>query len=458
MRAFEQDDELVGRTYHGRPNDFTSADQFAVHGVVPENFTEIDKLKIGADLTENNRFYTNMFRGNTHNRYRDTDRGFWGVDMRLTNSTFDSLRVTAYGKYYEDFGELPTFFPEDPLFNNPPSAEVRHPVNRQWLKAGLKGRWRPFQDSYRLRGLAVVSGYEYKQLERQFVTYEVEGAGPEPFVFTQPDTFTHAFNVGLENRWSACFDTYLRYRMVATDDPMYGVREADEQVVDDPDVVSTGLSAFNSNLPTQEDRFEIGGTWSPTYNFMLGAMVGVEMLDHRSDLAWFDEDNYPITVTAWYAPTCAWSVSGALGFYQNNIAQDITYGNGHTSWRGDEGQDILRTDYTGRSDVVTLATQYALTSRLTLSGDFQFVRGRNTWVVPDGQTADDPPEPVDFTSLPTYSAVIVETTRFGAGLDYELGCNASCYFKYMYYDYNDISGNIFSGSYHSLLGGLAARF
>lgn len=459
MRAFEQDDELVGRTYAGRPNNFINADQFANHAVVPENFTEIDKLKIGADLSENNRYYVNMFHGNTHNRYRDTDRGFWGVDMRLTNTTYRGLRGTMYAKYYEQNSDLPTVFPEDPLFQDPPSAEVRRPVTRQQLKAGLKGRWRPFVDSCNWKGLALVSGYEYKQLERQFVTYEVEGSGADPFVFTQPDTFSHAFNVGTEMRWSRCFDTYLRYRMVTTDDPLYGVRESDEVIIDDPNITSAGLSAFNTNQPTQEDRIELGGTWSPTHNFMLGAMVGFEMLNHRSEYATFDEDNIPVTLTAWYAPTCAWSLSGALGFYQNLIEQDITYGNGHLSGYGNEAQDILKTDYTGRSDVITLASHYVLTKRVTLNGDFQFVRGQNTWYVPDGTSAPPPPTtPVDFSELPTYSAVIIETTRFGAGFDYELGYNANLFFKYMYYDYQDKNGNVFSGSYHSVLGGLAARF
>ena len=459
MRAFEQNDELVGRTYAGRPNDFINGDQYATQAVVPENFTEIDKLKIGGDLNCDNRYYVNMFHGNTHNRYRDTDRGFWGMDMRLTNTTFDGFRGTMYAKYYEQNSDLPTVFPEDPLFQNPPSTEVRRPVTRQSLKAGLKGRYTPFRQSHFWKGLALVSGYEYKQLERQFVTYEVAGSGANPFVFTQPDTFSHAINIGSEMRWSKSFDSYLRYRMVTTDDPIYGVRESDEVVIDDPNVISSGLSAFNTNQPTQEDRIELGGTWMPAHNFMLGAMVGLEWMNHRSDFARFDENNFPVTLTAWYAPTCAWSLSGALGFYQNNVDQDITYGNGHTSSRGNEAQDILATDYTGRSDVITLASHYALTKRLTLNGDFQFVRGQNTWYVPNGTSAPPPPTtPVDFSELPTYSAVIIETTRFGAGFDYELGHQSSVFFKYMFYDYQDKNGDVFSGTYHSVLGGLAARF
>jgi hypothetical protein len=245
--------------------------------------------------------------------------------------------------------------------------------------------------------------------------------------------------------------------MVTTDDPLIGIRESDANVTDEEingGFSNSGVTALNTKLPTQQDIVELGGTWLPAQNFMLGATVGLEMTNHRSNYAWFEEDNYPIALTAWYAPTPAWSVSGVLAFYSNWIDQDVTIGNG----RGSEGQDTLLSDYTGRSDVITLASNYALTERLSLYGDFQFVRGQNTWFVPNGTSTDDPPVPVDYASLPTYSAVIVETTRFGAGIDYELGCNTSCFFKYMYYDYNDKSADIFSGSYHMFLGGLASRF
>lgn len=447
MRGFEQDDEVVTRSYVTHPGEITPGVQHP-YGVVAENYTEIDKIKIGADISENNQFYANMFNGNTHNEYRETDRGFWGVDLRLTNTSLEDLRLTGYAKHYEDDGQVPTFHPEADQFLPPVdlAAEVRHPVNRQWTTAGLKGRWTPLEDSYRWRGLAFTGGYEYKELQRQFVTYAITGS-PAPNTFTQPDTFRHCFDVGVEKRVSACFDTYLRYRMVNTDDPLYGVRESDRNF--DEDSPAGDVSAINTNQPTHQDEFELGGTWAPAENFMLGAQIGMEIWNHNSRFARFDEDSYPVTLTAWYAPTSRWSLSGALGFYSNFIDQDLSFG---IAASGADGQVTLPADYTGRADMVTLGTNYLLTKRLSVNGDFQFVRGENGWFVPNPSAA------ADYSTLPGFSAVVVETLRFGAGLDYELSCNSSCFCKYMYYDYNDEKGNVFSGTYHMILGGLAARY
>ncbi|MHB8902101.1 MAG: hypothetical protein ACYC6Y_25365, partial [Thermoguttaceae bacterium] len=188
-------------------------------------------------------------------------------------------------------------------------------------------------------------------------------------------------------------------------------------------------------------------------------MVGLEVANHRSFATQFDENSYPVMLTAWYAPTPRWSVSGALAFFSSWLDQEITIGNGHRITNSAppgqplvrEAHDTLMADYTGRSDVVTLASDYALTERLTLNGDFQFSRGQNTWAIPS-------PAGTSLSNITQYSAVIIETTRFGAGVDYELGCNTSCFFKYMFYDYNDKAGDLLSGSYHMILGGLAAKF
>lgn len=459
MRAFEQGDEIVTRSYNGRPSEIATGVQVP-YGVVPENYTEIDKIKIGADLGQHTRLYTNMFTGNTHNRYRENDRGFWGVDMRVTNESIDGLRLTAYGKRFEQNHDLPSNFPEASLF---PPGEVESyvvdnpPVNRQFTKAGLKGRWTPFRTSHRWRGFALTSGYEYKEIQRQNAEYDILGLPGGPgAVFTQPDTITNNFHCGTEMRWSANFDTYLRYRMVTTENPLFGVTPQDQTVTQ----ADLG-GALNTNLPTQQDFIEVGGTWTPTYNFMLSGMVGLEIANHRSSATEFNEDSYPITFSAWYAPTCRWSLSGALGFYSNWISQDVTIGSGNPIFGGGpppfpggggtEAHDTLPADFTGRSDVITLASHYSLTERLALTGDFQFVRAQNTWSIAS-------PAGADYSALPGFSAVIIETTRFGAGLEYELGCNSSCFFKYMYYDYSDKTGDILSGTYHMILGGLAARF
>jgi hypothetical protein len=71
MRAFSQDDQITTRPY----------DNFGFSGdlpyaVVPDNYTEIDRLKIGADVSETQDVYAQLYTGNTLNRLRDTNRRF----------------------------------------------------------------------------------------------------------------------------------------------------------------------------------------------------------------------------------------------------------------------------------------------------------------------------------------------------------------------------------------------
>ncbi|MHB8897791.1 MAG: hypothetical protein ACYC6Y_03485, partial [Thermoguttaceae bacterium] len=206
MRAFEQDDEIVTRSYSGRPNHIQTGVEVP-YGVVPESFTEIDKVRIGADLTEDTRFYSNAFLGNTHNRFQDADRRFWGVDMRVTDETVKSLRLTGYGKYQEQNQGMPSVYPDANLY---PAGEIENyvldnpPVNRQWTTLGIKGRWIPYEIFDRWEGLAIVSGYDYRQLERQNVTYETLGLAVDPpavavpAVFTQPTTVANSLHIGPE--------------------------------------------------------------------------------------------------------------------------------------------------------------------------------------------------------------------------------------------------------------------
>ena len=455
MRAFEQDDEVVSRSYTGRPVEFIDPTLQYPYAVVPENFTQIDRLKVGVDVTQNTRFYTLLFTGNTHNKNRQTDRGFWGADLRLTNHTFDSLSVTGFAKRYEESNQIPTTFPEDPLFpaGQRPSDEVRHPVDRQKTSAGFDARWYPSLRRHRLSGLTFTGGYEYSQIERQFVTYEILGPPSGGSTFTQPDTVSNLMRVGVDMRWSKCLTSYLRYKMVTTDNPLLGVRENDE-TTSDPDLEfpsPDGITALNTKLPKQVDRIEFGGTWTPTYNFLLSAMIGIEQRSHLSAAADFDEDDYPLIFTSWYAPTPQWSISGGLGFYSNWIDQDITFGNGHVSPRGDEPQDTQRVAYGGRADVVNLGTTYDCTDRLTLTGGFEWVRGQNTWTVPS-------PDNADWSTMPGFSNVVVETTRLSTGVDYWLRDGISCYVRYIYYDYDDKTDAFNSGTTDMFLGGVSAVF
>jgi len=64
----------------------------------------------------------------------------------------------------------------------------------------------------------------------------------------------------------------------------------------------------------------------------------------------------------------------------------------------------------------------------------------------------------DWSSLPGRSAVIVETTRLTAGVDYWWRERISTYLRYNYFDYNDQGAGIESGTAHMFLAGINAMF
>ncbi len=441
MRSFNQNDSAVSRTYGFGPGNFLNPLNQHAYAVVPENFTQIDRLKLGVDLTENTHFYANLLVGDTESKHIQMHRRFYGYDLRMTNTTVEGLQVTGFAKRYVEKNELPGIFPDEDEFaaGERPSDEARHPVDRQITKAGIKGRWKPLRRIYSSSGLALTGGYEYRSIDRQFTTFPIMGSGDLPdtpeFTFTQQTTISNMFFVGASERWSACFDTFVRYKMWSIDNPLLGVREHDEVSVN---------TALNTSLPTQRDLVEIGGTWSPTHNFLLSTTFGIDLSSHHSDAVNFEEDSFPITFTVWYAPTYKWSMSGGLGFFSNWIDQEITMGNDHNG----RGQDVVMADYNGETTLVNIGSTYAFTDCFTVTGAAEWVRGSNTWLLPS-------PAGADWSALPGFSNVVVETTRLSAGIDYWLGEGVSCYFRYIYYDYDGKSSTEISnsGTSHMFLGG-----
>jgi len=471
MRALDQDDQVVTRqytnsTHTGWPVAFTDVP----YNFTTENYTEIDRLKLGADLTDYTKFYGLAFIGNTKNEFRGTHRYFNGFDLRVTNDALDGVTVTGYGKRTNEHNRLPTTFPESGLVQGGDSiADYHHPVNYERTAGGVKARWKPWESGWNLpRGLSFNGGYEYNLLDRAYAEYEIENSGNRTFF--QPSTIFHEIQATTAMRWSAAWDTFLRYRVRFIEDPIFGVRATNGDV--------------NTNQPEQEHRIEIGGTWMPEENFLLSATFGIEDRTHASlhenvnnaysvfesgpRLTAFDETSYPIVVSAWYAPTQKLSLSAGYAVYTNWIDQLITLGDQYNdNFTG--GFNYVEPQpaqgwwsYGGRAQVVNLGAVYAWTRRTSLRGGIEWGRSKNAFAQPPAPaTALDAAGNTivpDWSLLPSLSDVIVETTRISAGVDYALRERIDLYFRYTYFDYEDKAGTGLSGTTHGFLGGLSALF
>lgn len=469
MRAFEQNDQGVAsgvfdatspfNSFYNSPSRFADAGisgNSHPYGIVPDNYTQIDRLKFGVEITEDTDLYALLHYGDTENRNRGTHRTFNGWDFRLTNRAIDGVTLAAYGKGYSENNELPSTFPEANAFTKVNGvsrdiAETRHPVDRDKEAFGAKARWALGQRRYSSTGWALASGYEYSTIERGYVTF-VGSPAASPLNFTQPTTTSHLIYVGPEWRVSSALDTFVRYKMINTRNPLYGFRE--NQIVADPD--NSIDTAVNTNQPQHVDGVEFGGTWTPADNFLLSATFGIETRTHLSGYADFDQKNYPILFSAWWAPTDRLSLSGALGFYSDYVTQDITLGTNNPA------TDVPVTslwNYQGRTDLVNFGATYRWTDRISLTGGAEWLRGVDRFADPSI------PGTLDVAYIADASNVIVETWRLTTGIDYLLSQRASIYFRYVYYDYNDksfartgLDPDPNSGTSNFFLGGFSATF
>ena len=121
MRSFNQNDQSLTRLYNSHPAIYNHEAMppqlgseaypdgaFYPYAVVPENLTQIDKLKIGVDLTETTRVYGLLYHGSTENQHRNFERDFGGFDVRLTDRTIENLKWTGYAKLNYETNQLPT--------------------------------------------------------------------------------------------------------------------------------------------------------------------------------------------------------------------------------------------------------------------------------------------------------------------------------------------------------------
>lgn len=453
MRSFGQSDQLSTREWT-RPSWGYPANTDYAFAYVPENFTQIDRLKFGIDLTETNKLYANSYYGDTRNQFRDTHRQFSGVDVRLINQSIEGSTITAYGTFDEQNNDKPpvalTTAPWAASGGTATSTDrepgsLEHPIDYLQFRFGLRSNWKPFSEPFTTDENAdlwarttIVSGYEYSMLERNYATWSSQRLGN----FTQPDTKGHRVEFGPQTQWTQFVNTFVRYKGWFAEDPLIGVRE------------STGR--FNTNLPEQEHRLEIGGSWNPTDNLIATAQIGFVNRWNNSTYPGntalvptvpirFTENDYPITMTLFYAPTDRLSLNGGYGYFSNVIDQDIAIGFRTTN------TESMPFNYAGQNHMVTFGANYAWTETVKLVGGYEWNRGTNAFSNPTSTTGANwnlgP-------GLASYSDVLVETQRFIAGVDFEPYRQTNLYVRYNYFDYDDISENVTSGTAHMLLTGV----
>jgi hypothetical protein len=342
---------------------------------------------------------------------------------------------------YDENNELPTeFFTTPPLGAAPPPppgspdafepVSLRHPVDYQRVRAGLKGNWRASSDP--TNGLRWIGGYEYFELNRDYAEYFTALDPVVPFV--QPDTKSHLFEIGPDMRWSPTRTSYVRYKARFFEDPLIGVRENNGR--------------FNSNQPEQDHRMEIGGTWTPAHNFMATAQVSIVNTWHYSEFANFNEDSYPFYLTLWHAPTERLSLTGGYAYFSNWIDQDITLGFTVPDVPVPPVRtETTRWDYRGENHLVSLGATYAWSESVSMRAGYEFNRGTNVFTVPGS------PAGADWSMLPSFADVIIETQRATLGADWQPYNNLTVFVRYVYYDWNDIGADLDNGTAHMGLAG-----
>jgi hypothetical protein len=469
VRAFEQNDQQVTNIYRGNNSTLgfpisTPAYSTAGYAIVPDNQTQIDRLKFCTKIGCNTDFYLLGYAGYNEDMLRDTYRNFNGADLRITNTSIDTLTLTARAKYYREdttnpLTALNTQYPGSAGYYQEPNLSLIGPqINREDHAFGIDAQWRPWRDEHctPLSSLIFVGGYEYSTLLRENAGDTLLAPGTGPFVspsgvasppnfFTQPSSNKNTFTVGVEEKWSPKFDTFLRYKFISTDYPLYGIT---------PDVGSTIDNALNSSLPTQENRVELGCTWTPTDCLMVNATLYVENAMSDAPYVAWTSNSLPFTVSAWWAPTQNWSFSIGAAEMDSWINQNVSMGPLNAT--GPTGAVNIPANFTGVADVLTLGTRYAATEKLSFTGEFEYVHGIDTTfaVVPTAQQTPATGAPYDVGQ---YSLVKMQSYRFGVGADYLLRPRVTTYVRYNYYDYQDESG-LTSGQANMILGGVSATF
>lgn len=462
IREFRQNDQPMTYNYATGVSSVSlnpgsnGAAATAGYGIVPNSETQIDRLKFSTKIGCDTDAYLLGYVGYNEDQLRTTYRNFNGGDLRITNKSIDTLTLTARGKYYREDSTTPLTtlnaqYPSMANYYQEANLNAIGPqINRETHAFGLDGRWRPFQDecdTFRGR-MAFTGGYEYSTLIRENAGDTIAAGGPGTFVdaagnFVQPNSNKNTVTVGVEEKWSSKFNTYLRYKYISTEYPLYGIT---------PDVNSSINNALNSSLPTQENRVELGCTWTPTDCLMVNATLFVENAMSDAPYVNWQSNSLPFVLSAWWAPTQDWSFSAGASEMDSWLNQDVAVSTISPSGTAPAGISIPW-KYIGVADVFNLGTRYAATEKLSFTGDFEYVHGINSsYGAYAGAGANN------TVDLGQYSLVKMQSFRLGAGVDYRLRPRVTTYARYNYYDYQDISSGLTSGQVHMILGGMSALF
>jgi predicted porin len=390
------------------------------------------------------------------------NRWFNDVDVRLTNTSIKNVSLTAYGTIYNEDEQNPNVAAVEAL--NPETSPstvpqaLQQPIDYHKSTAGMRGTWRPWGCGYDQGGLAITGSYEYCDLDRTNAIYAIDPVivpTPNPLYLDESHTITDSFQIGPDYRWSSCFDTYLHYKFQYANQPLIGANRANQTASSTVPAYPTpiALDVFDTLLPQYDHIVELGFNWFPCDWFIFNACLGLERGDNHTQYANFDEENYPMTVNFWYAVSDRWSLSAGYSVYSNFVGQDISLAD-QTPYTGSASAlppVTSKWNYGGQAHVVTVGSRYALTERMTLTGQFEWVRG-NDLIYDSYSPATGQP------GLGTYSQVLNETTRVSLGADWKVRPRMVVYTRYELYNFNDVEPGYQTGLAQGILGGFSALF
>ena len=445
---------------------------FAPYAVVPNNNTQMDQLKVGAQLTDDTKAYAFLMLGSNTEEELQMTRLFNNVDVRVTNTSFKNVSLTAYGGVYNEDESAPSAAAVQAINHpNPDPAAgptlvqisdgLLQPIDYHKVTAGLKGTWRPWGGGYDQGGLAIMAGYEYGVLDRTNAVYTaLPGPSPipptEPFtvVLDESRTITNSFQIGPDYRWSATFDTFIRYKYQHADEPLIGF------------TFSNGI--FNTLLPQEDHIVEVGFNWVPADWLVMFASIGIEESWNHSlpasvDLTSQTFDQLQRAELPDFARLVVRSQRKALLFSRLQRLFEL---------RGAERCDRQRSrpvqrrrghrrpghgawNYNGQAHVVTLGSRYRASHSVTFSGEFEWVRGLDAIT---NSTTFFPNSGNTITDLGSYSTVSNVTTRVRLGVDWKLAPRVGTFFRYELYNFDDIAPGYQTGLAQGVLGGFLATY